>query len=522
VVEPLLRLRLAGLAGILRRPRDAARVALLIGLAVVLGVIATVALLSLRTTTVEIAHAATVGVGGVILIGSALAPLALASDDPWDARRYALFGIPAGRLAFALGVSTVVSAPAVVGALLGAVTVSVWTRDSAALVWALAMVPVAIITFSLTTRVVSATASRLFSGRRTREAVAVIVWAAVAIIAPTVAVLATSGFSGVGVTLLRRLSAVLEWTPFGALWSVPGDAAAGDSSGVAAKLAIALGWIVLLGAAWLLLVRRQLTSVPPERPRRAYAGLGWFRVLPATGVFAVAARSINYWGRDPRYRIMLISVPLIPIVPVLALAAGGVPVEVLLFIPVPMAALFFGWVLHNDLAFDSSAFWLHVATGVKGSVDRWGRILPVLVIGIPLVALGGLATGALTERMDLVPAVIGLGEAALLCSLGVTSYVSARFPYPATKPGDGPFSYPQAAGASVPVYPALSILASALLTAPTLVLAIWGMTRDAMYLWATFGVGVGMGLVVLVIGTAAGARVISKRSPEMLAHALRN
>ena len=46
-------------------------------------------------------------------------------------------------------------------------------------------------------------------------------------------------------------------------------------------------------------------------------------------------------------------------------------------------ACFLGWSLHNDVAYDRTAIWLHVASGVRGVADRVGRLVPVLIVGIP-------------------------------------------------------------------------------------------------------------------------------------------
>ena len=43
-----------------------------------------------------------------------------------------------------------------------------------------------------------------------------------------------------------------------------------------------------------------------------------------------------------------------------------------------------------------------------------------------------------------------------------------------------------------------------------------------MYFWAAFGVGLGIGLIVLFGGVFAGGRVIDRAAPEILSFALRN
>ena len=50
------------------------------------------------------------------------------------------------------------------------------------------------------------------------------------------------------------------------------------------------------------------------------------------------------------------------------LLIAGVPLEIVALVPVPFVALFLGWLPHNDLAYDSTAVWMHIASGVRGVV----------------------------------------------------------------------------------------------------------------------------------------------------------
>ena len=55
-------------------------------------------------------------------------------------------------------------------------------------------------------------------------------------------------------------------------------------------------------------------------------------------------------------------------------AALGEAPAALLGVP-PWIALMSGWVLHDDLAYDSTALWMHLSAGVRGRDDRLGRML---------------------------------------------------------------------------------------------------------------------------------------------------
>ena len=54
----------------------------------------------------------------------------------------------------------------------------------------------------------------------------------------------------------------------------------------------------------------------------------------------------------------------------------------------PIVCLFLGWTVHNDVAYDNTAFWLHVASDVDGRADRLGRLAPPLAIGLPVAVIG--------------------------------------------------------------------------------------------------------------------------------------
>src|SRR5690606_35713914 len=125
----------------------------------------------------------------------------------------------------------------------------------------------------------------------------------------------------------------------------------------------------------------------PARPAAAQtARLGWFALTPASAVGAVAARSLIYWFGDQRYRVNLLIVPVAGLCSAVPLLVAGVPRDLVALAPVLVMALVLGWLPHNDIAYDSTAFWVHVASGVSGLADRIGRLVPTLVVGIALLA----------------------------------------------------------------------------------------------------------------------------------------
>jgi ABC-2 type transport system permease protein len=206
------------------------------------------------------------------------------------------------------------------------------------------------------------------------------------------------------------------------------------------------------------------------------------------------------------------------IVPLLVV---GVPAQILALIPVPVFCLFLGWSMHNDVAYDNTAIWLHVASGTRGRADRWGRLFPALVAGIPLLILGSLVSAAVYGDSDVLWPLLGVGAALLLGGMGFSSIMSSRFPYPAPRPGDSPFSQPQSTGATTGLVQSFSFLASILIAAPALAFAALGFLESSeTWFFASLGAGVVVGVAALWMGVRFGARIFDRRGPELLSAAL--
>ena len=163
---------------------------------------------------------------------------------------------------------------------------------------------------------------------------------------------------------------------------------------------------VLLGAAWLGLVTRILTTTERPVSVKERGGLGWFTVAPGTPTGAVAARSLVYWLRDPRHIVNVIVIPVAAAILIVPLLLAGVPAHLVALVPVPIVALFLGWLPHNDLAYDSTAVWMHIASGIHGAADRIGRLVPVVLLGVPLLAIGIPVAVSLHGRWAILPAIL--------------------------------------------------------------------------------------------------------------------
>lgn len=523
MVAQFLRLKLTLLGNTVRR-RPLQLTGMLLGLLYGLGIAAllVVGLVVLRSTTPEVARAVTIVIGSLVVLGFLVFPLVFGVDDAIDPRRFSLFGIPTGKLAFSLAVTALVSVPSLIITIFSLAQIVTWSRGALPVLFAILAAVIVVPTCVLAARVASAVAASFLSTRRARDVTGVLLVLLLAIAAPAIALLATIDWQSEGLPAVRRIAAVVSWTPLGAPWSAPGDAELGRPDLAVIKLVIALAFLALLWFAWRALVGMMLVKPEHQVHTKNYLGLGWFERFPATPRGVIAARSLSYWGRDARYRVSLAVIPIVPIVMVAALLVAGVPHEIIVWVPVPVMCLFLGWSVHNDLAYDSSAFWLHVSASTRGTDDRWGRLAPALFLGVPLVILGSLVSALIAGDIAMLPGLVGLSACVLLVGLGISSVISAGFPYPAVHPGDSPFAQPQAVGTGGSVVQTLSFFATIVLTAPVVLLIVFAATGSMLWQYAALAAGLIIGLAALFGGVRWGGTLVTRRAPELLAFTLRN
>jgi ABC-2 type transport system permease protein len=521
MVAELLRLRLQTIANTVRTTPGRLMVTVV---SVLLVLVASLVLSGLagglRDAPLSDVRALVVGGGALVLVGFAVVPFATVRP-PWhDPRRLAVLGVPATSAAVGLALGAAVGLPTLALAVLSTGYVRSWDSGSGVATAAVLAAVLAGTTALLLALVASTVNAVLLTTRRSRQFLTVGAVVVALLLVPLVIDLVRStlpGGSGTGV-----IADALAWTPFGAALALPGHVAAGDTGRVAADVVVAVVTLAGLVAAWRALVARGLADRPEADDAPGSPTLGWFDFVRAGPTGAVAARSLTYWARDARYRMSLVILPFLPLL-VVPLGIAGVSWHWLALVPVPLMCLILGFLPHNDVAYDSTALWLHVATDTKGLADRVGRLAPPLLIGVPLVVVGSLvAVWAFGDWTALLPE-LGVSAGLLLSGLGLSSVMSAAMPYAAVRPHDDPFQQPQAAGSASVTAQVTMIAGTLLLTAP----AFWFAGRhllagvDGAGGWS-FATGVGVGLVVLVVGVLAGARVFAARAPELLAFTLRS
>jgi ABC-2 type transport system permease protein len=523
VVAQILRLKLTLMVNAFRRSPFQI-VGLLFGLAYGLGsaIFLAAALIALRFFELDVARSAVTVFGAIVVIVFALLPLILGIDDVLDPRRFSLYGVSTTLLSGSLALASLLSISAVVIGIIAIAQVTTWSRTPESTVIAVVGGVLIVATCVLSARISTTIASFLLATRRSRDITTLVCILLLLLSAPVLIVLSSIDWAVDGVTVMHNVAAVVGWTPLGAAWAAPGDAAAGLLDGAIGKLAIAAAWLVILGVGWRALVARVLVTPLRQAKARRFTGLGWFDRLPATATGAIAARSLTYWTRDSRYTTNLIVIPIVPLVIIASLTIAGVPLTVLALLPVPVMCLFLSWLIHNDVSFDNTAIWLHLASSTKGTADRWGRVVPVLGVGTFIVVVGSVLSSAVYQDWGILPSIVGVGACILLTGLGLSSIVSAAFPYPAVRPGDNPFAQPQAGGSAAGLIQGLSFFGILALTAPALTAAILGLIYGGAWAFLALGVGLAVGVFSLLVGVALGSRIYDRRGPKLLAAALKN
>ena len=470
----------------------------------------------------EIVRDVVVLVGAVAVVGFLLLPLVFGVDDTLDPRKFALFGIPASRLSVGLVAGSLVSVPPAVLAVCAFATVITWAHGFWTVVIALIAAAIAIVTCALAGRVSTAIAGFLLDTRRSRELTGVIGVVLVLAISPLVIYFSQIDWGRQGTGVLTAWADVLRFTPVGAAWAAPADAVLGHAWLAVLELAIALATVVLLWLVWRALVDVMLVTPGRTGDTKVYAGLGWFGRVPAQAWSVIAARSLTYWARDSRYWVSIIVIPIIP-----ALVLGSmsvvhaIPGQYLALLPLPIMALFLGWGVHNDVAYDGTAIWLHVVSGTTGLADRVGRLVPVLFLGVPLIVIGTIVSVAFYGDARAALPLIGVSVCELFVGLGLSSVTSALFPYPVPKPGDSPFAQPQNVGAVSALVQGFSIAIIIVLSAPAIVFGVLSVFASPGWAWASLWCGVLVGAAAVVAGVVGGGAIFNRRGPQMLEAAVK-
>ncbi|MEW1956752.1 transporter [Kineococcus sp. NPDC059986] len=504
-------------------------VAFVLGAVWALGIVGVVGsgLLALRFSGTDVAGPVVVGGGTLLVLGWALVPLvAFGVDETLDPTRFATFGVARRRLVPGLLLAGLLGLPGLVTALLAVAAVVTFSRGPAATAFGVPALAVFVLTAVAASRATTTAAAALLRRRRTRDAVAVLGGLVLVCFGPLFNVVLGRAGSGLAelADLGRRVAGVASWTPPGFAVAAAADAAAGRWGLAALRLVLAVVVLGLLLAAWALALGPAGTGPAGQAAASAPADERRHPVLdrlpdtpawaPAT---AVAVRCARYWRRDPRYLVSAASLVVIPLLLVVLPLSQGGSVGSWPLAAGPAIAFVMGWSLHNDVAYDHSAFALHVATGLRGRDDRAGRVLAAALWQLPLLLVASVGGCLLAGHPELLPAVLGAALALFGASLGVSSVASALVPYPAPAPGDNPFQTPKGASAATVGVQFGTSAVTTVVALPTLVPAVIALVGPSWVGWIALPVGLATGIVLPWVGVVQGGAVLDRRAPEVLA-----
>jgi ABC-2 type transport system permease protein len=515
VVAHLLRLKLHLLRNGLRRS-TAALVGMVLGVLYGGGVVVAVVsgLVALRfVPDAELARALVVVGGAAMVAGWALLPVVLFGIDPTlDPARFATFAVRERTLAVGLALGALVGLPGVATVVVVLATVFTGSRTPLAALTALVGGVLGLATCILLSRVVAAAAASVLATRRGRD-VAGIGGLVVLLSFGPAAGLVSDG--GVTVGGLKALGGVLAWTPLGWAWAASGDVVAGDWAAAGGRLLCAAVFCVVLFALWerLLVAALRNPHGTDGEAGGARRGLGLFARLPGTPLGAIAARAGTYWLRDPRFNFPAIMTTLLPAGLLFPGLAGS---DVALAAMPLVSAYLIGWGQHNDVGYDSTAFWLHVASGVDGVADRVGRLFPSAVLALVCVPGYALLGPLVGGSWALLPASLGAGVGLALSGFAVACVTSAVKQYAVPVPGESPFSSrPGSVGVTFAVQTVCGG-AVVVLSLPVLVLAVLAVVGFGWAAWAALVVGPVVGVVAFVVGVRLGASLFGRRQADLL------
>ncbi|MCW2810531.1 MAG: hypothetical protein JWP61_989 [Friedmanniella sp.] len=440
-------------------------------------------------------------------------------DETVDPARFALLPVRSRELLPGLLAAGLVGVPGLATALLGLGLVLTWARTPLLTLVAVLAAPLGVLTCVLLSRAATSTLAGLLATRRFRDLAFVLL----ALFAVILAVGANLGSVVLGPdpqqlrATLALAGTVAAWTPFGWAWAVPADVARGAWAAAGVHLVLGLSLAAGLVRLWWHSLDEQLVSVSAAASGGSRVG-GRGRVdrlFPDSPSGAIAARTLRYWRRDPRYlagAVGFVIAPLAILITQLVNPAGGGGVAMLT--PV-LLAFFVGLSVGQDLSFDGTALWTHVSAGVSGADDRRGRVLSAVAVYGPLLLVLTVVAVGFTGRWALLPAVVGLSVAVALVGLGAGCVVGALWQWAAPPPGANPFQKGSSGGLPALLSVGVTLAATVLGSLPTVAVALGSAVLPWLG-WLVVPVGAANGLVAVRLGISRGGRLLDRRWPEAL------
>lgn len=473
---------------------------------------------AIRLLVPESAPPTAVLAGAALTIGLTAIAVLIGTADPLAPERFSLLPVRVAQLRRGLLAASLLEPWGAAAVLAVTIALILWSTSVAALVAAALLLPVAALTVLLVTRVVADLLARQLASRRARDLMAMLLLVATAGVAIGMQSItaAIDELDDIG-PVVADAARIVAWTPLGAVFDVPRAAAAGAWAEAAAKLAIALATVALCWWAWGRLLAERLTHpIVLRGGGRVREGRVLDRLLPATPVGAIAARSIRYRRRDVRHLMNVIAVLMLPaLVAGLQLAAGEPPPDAVALLPALMGFAAAS-MLQIDVAYDSSAFAWHLLAGVRGADDRAGRLLGISVVLMPALLLTAVLATWASGRWELLPASLAAAVGPFGLVAGGLLWLGAHLPGEAPAPGSNPLGRGSSGGVQALAGAALSLPLLLISGAPFLVPAIAALWIPWLG-WVALVAALLVGGLAAWLGIRLGGAALDRRGPELLA-----
>ncbi|MCL1907511.1 MAG: hypothetical protein FWG08_06335 [Propionibacteriaceae bacterium] len=507
-----------------------------------------------RTGNEHVVASITTFVGSLVIAGWTILPLLFFGvDQTLDPARFRPFPLRGSRLAPGLVLAGVIGLPGLVTAVLCLGVALLWLGHGAVFVGLIAG-SLGFLMSQVGCRLATTALSGTLSSRKMRDLTGVI-----ALI--VILVLSTGGYvvsmglslwssrAGGGAATLatvEQIAGVLAWTPLGSPWAILGAAGQGQWGMSVVFLVLTCCYLGL--GIWGYGVVLDRAMLAPDRVSSARV-MGSGNIIDAVsswpglsgrlaGMGAIMGRCLRYWRRDPRYLGQLPAVLMMPVLftimgltmPLMVEAGGDeVPLELMGFMSnlslgliafgLGFAAVMAGYTLSADLAYDSTAWWIHLTSGVRGWQDRLGRVLASVVVMGPLVLVVGIAVPWFLYSGSVVPNVVGAMIVLYAAGLGVSSIFSAWIVYPVALPGESPLKMRTGMMGAQMLSQFGSLTIAGLLALPV---CLWAIVARGWMSWIVLAVGVVWGGILMAAGVFLGGKLTESRGPTILSILMKN
>lgn len=517
MVATLLSLRFRVLANTLRRNTFQLLAVIFGGLQTLIILVIVIAGLAVLVIYPQPVQQATVVIGGVALtLGWFLVPLIATGIEPTiDPLKLSAFPLPVSRLMVAMTLVGATWIPGIATMLVSIATALTWRQTPGAAWAAVGCGIIGTLICIVGSRMTASLTANLVASRRRRDH-AIAVLAAVVVLLGPVALAVVVGLPSDAP--FPATADVLAFTPFGAIWSVPGQFVAGHPGMALLSLAIALATLVLMIVIWRasLLATFRFRGGGAGGRQEAAGRLGVLGAVPSTPAGAIGARSLIYWARDARFARQLVLVPMMPAL--LFLLASLVHENWLVFLAAPVVAGLLPLTLFAVISYDGTAYALHLSAGVRGIDDRAGRGAALLAFALPAILVIAIVSLGVLGAWAELPAVFGISLGVLLSGLAVVSVSSASIVVPVARAGRNPF-VAQAGSGMTSILGSYAVTGATLaLAAPELALGIAALALHSVPLgWFALSLGILWGAGSLVLGVRIGGRILDRTGPALLA-----